>query len=340
MNSSSMSLKSLLCAAAAAAVCVAAPGCKSHHQNAELLERELRMQEDRIFQLEDELDEMCYALESARRENQSLKKEMSGGDKGPGSAAPSVSVPNAPAVDGVPSFEGPAVETPKYEFVPKHKSGSLDEAPRFEEMPNSESSAPEFINPGEDASTLKRASHERPVLSGDSRQITKLVLNRQLTGGWNPDHKHGDDGIFVAFEPRDAQNKLVEAAGDVSIVVLDPTQSGAEARIARWDFTTDEAEMQFRQRGLARGLQFELPWPSKPPASRDLRLFVRLTTIDGRKVETSSTLRVTPKDGWTSRPAEKAPAVVAKPAAPDVQPAAHQTPEKKSPVPRPWSPDR
>lgn len=345
MNSSSMPFSRLHFAAFVAIACVAAQGCKSHG-NSELLERELRCQEDRIYQLEDELDEMCNALESSRRENQALKKEVSGGDKGPGQSAPSVSVPGAPSVDGVPSLDAPAVESPsieapKYEFVPRHRSNrTLEEAPQFEEVPHSDSPEPQMIDPSDEAPPFKRASHERPVLSGDSRTITRLAVNRQLTGGWNSDQKHGDEGIFVAFEPRDSQSKLVEAAGDVSIVVLDPGKSGAEARVARWDFTTDEAEQHFRKGAIGRGLQFELPWPSNPPTSRDLRLFVRLTTMDGRKVETSSKIRVTLCDGWSAKNDEEAPAVAEKPEVPDILPADHSTASRNLRVPRAWSPDR
>ena len=107
--------------------------------------------------------------------------------------------------------------------------------------------------------------------------------------------------MFVAFEPRDANNKLVEAVGDVSIVVLDPSQTGAAARVARWDFTTDEAEMNFQTGPIGRGLQFELPWPSDPPTSRDLRLFVRLSKPDGESIETDAKIRVTPCENWSSK---------------------------------------
>ena len=42
---------------------------------------------------------------------------------------------------------------------------------------------------------------------------------------------------------------------------------------------------------MARGLQFELPWPAEPPKNRDLRLFVRFTTPDGKKITTDAPIR-------------------------------------------------
>ena len=38
-------------------------GCQSHTLNSQLLERELRLQEDQIYRLQDVLDEKCARLE-------------------------------------------------------------------------------------------------------------------------------------------------------------------------------------------------------------------------------------------------------------------------------------
>lgn len=325
-------------------------GCKGSGSS-DLLERELRRQEDCIYQLEGELDNACDALDASRRENESLKKELSGGDKGAGGQfAPSVTLP--PTITGPGSQPGsdPLHDTPKFK-LPRGKKPDT-EAPKFEEAPRFNSPTTEQA-PKFDASELdepqplfKSSSHSsdrQEGLTDDARRIARLALNRQLTGGWNPDGRHGDEGLFVAFEPRDAANKLVKAVGDVSIVALDPAQTGAGARVGRWDFTTDEAAAMFRQGLMARGLQFELPWPSSPPKNRDLRLFVRLTTPDGRKVETDSRIRITPYDqeskNWTPRMTDKEESPKPAAAGPEF-PASHTEPLPKA-APRPkWSPDR
>ena len=59
---------------------------------------------------------------------------------------------------------------------------------------------------------------------------TKLVINKRLTGGLDRDGHNGDEGVLVVFEPRDAQDRLVNAVGDVSIVVMDPALEGAAQR--------------------------------------------------------------------------------------------------------------
>jgi hypothetical protein len=256
----------------------------------------------------------------------------------------------APRID-VPDLDAPATappgdEAPPFRFVPKQNQvpGEPDTLPDTD-LPGAES-----IEPGADTPGLEQTSHAERVLTGDASEVVKLVFNRQLTGGWNPNHKHGDEGVFVAFEPRDRANQLVAAPGSISIAVLDPAQTGGAARVGRWDFTVDEAAAYYRTKGLGRGYQFELPWPSKPPSNRDLRLFVRFETADGRRIEADTRIRVTLYDGWTTRDARSATAQEAEAGAPkpesrlvESKPAASQPsrarPARTARQPR-WSPRR
>ncbi|NDC64246.1 MAG: hypothetical protein EBZ59_09755, partial [Planctomycetia bacterium] len=52
-----------------------AVGCKSD-MNQQLLERELRMQEDQIYRLQDELQDKCERLSRTAGENASLRKQL------------------------------------------------------------------------------------------------------------------------------------------------------------------------------------------------------------------------------------------------------------------------
>lgn len=62
------------------AVLMAAGGCQSH-LNQQLLERELRLQEDQIYRLQDVLDEKISRLEHIVQENASLRKQLGYGDR-------------------------------------------------------------------------------------------------------------------------------------------------------------------------------------------------------------------------------------------------------------------
>ncbi|NDC63157.1 MAG: hypothetical protein EBZ59_04040, partial [Planctomycetia bacterium] len=126
-------------------------------------------------------------------------------------------------------------------------------------------------------------SYEQSLGGGGS--ITHLVINPTRTECFDGDGDGRSDGLAVVFEPRDEDERLVTAAGDVSIVAIDPAASGNEGCVARWDIPAAEAIGHFRRTSRARGLHFVLRWPDQPPRSEQLRLLVRLTTFEGRTHE-------------------------------------------------------
>ena len=143
-----MNRNSSLAVLAAMAVTVAAGGCKSD-LNQQLLERELRMQEDQIYQLQDELQDKCFRLSRSSGENTSLRKQLGIVDADaslpsrlnvpPGVAlpavlppallAPSVALP-APVAPARPSVVTPRVLVPPAINLPE-PSQSTPEGLRF-----------------------------------------------------------------------------------------------------------------------------------------------------------------------------------------------------------------
>ena len=99
---------------------------------------------------------------------------------------------------------------------------------------------------------------------------------------------------MVVIEPRDADGKLLEAPGEVSVAVIDPALEGPAGRIARWDFSADEIARKFRNTIAGRAIELEMPWPGEPPRNDRLHLFVRYITSDGRKLHADRPIRVNP----------------------------------------------
>jgi hypothetical protein len=215
---------------------IAAAGCRTNISQ-DLLEQELRMQEDKIYELQGLVDEYEARLDSCARENQSLLKETvenpsprsesrrkKAGDHG--LALPEVEVPGG----AVPPYEGPPVISPPDPDVPEGESAPESEpAPPYNmRLPNSSatpgdrSQLPEFEMP---------ADEELPAgdKTASDDTVTQITLNRKLTGGHNADGQPGDDGLMVVVEPLDAKGDLLEIPGEVSVVVLDPAQEGEAA---------------------------------------------------------------------------------------------------------------
>jgi len=91
-----------------AVACVASAGCKSDLSQ-QLLERELRYQEDQIYQLQDELQDKCARLDMLSGENASLRKQLG---VSPGDSL-GRSRPAAPRPASAPVAVPPAIQIPE-----------------------------------------------------------------------------------------------------------------------------------------------------------------------------------------------------------------------------------
>ena len=254
---------------------LALAGCRAD-PHIELMERELRLQEDEIYRLRESIEDYQVALDTQRSGAVS-------GPSGTGRGAAGVSTtpspldlaPLAPPVPelGEPLKEGevPELLIPEDSQAPPHQQDQPDRVP---------------LEPGEeapdDAPKSQQTSAAEPIVLADSRQVTQLVLNRLRTGGYDADGRPGDEGIVALIEPRDTRGRTATAPADISVVAIDLALEGEAARVGRWDFSTAETAKLFRTWGERRGIQLQMPWPAHPPAHGKLTLVVRYTTRDGR----------------------------------------------------------
>jgi len=305
-----------------ALMAMTALGCRGGGSQ-ELLERELRLLEDEIYDLEDHLEQCHEQTEKLRQENDSLRGQLGSegssadpgalgapdgsyvppdvelpeaelpdfqlpGGPGPGSlepppaipldappSSPSPSQPSASLPGGTaPPFEGPPVIQPPGDGVPEGELPPLGGSdPSFELVPPG---AVDTANAG--AMPSPRNATQAPA------EVVEISLRRYLAGGETEPGVRGSEGLVLVVEPRDASGQYVDVPGTVAAVLLDPTRQGAEARVARWDFTPDESEVRFRQSALGRGMHFHLEWPNGRPDARMLNLYVRYITADGREL--------------------------------------------------------
>jgi hypothetical protein len=278
-------------------------GCRNQAAQ-DLLERDLRYQEDRIYELEAKLEMQCDLVEALRRENDALRvakpadaeKPTSSSRQGNGKwqprggnvqdlVPPSISLPDAPPFDGPPEIRSPNKKFPE------------GEPPR--------SDAPKFEAPLKNSGT---PGGEGPRLG--SAEVMSITLDEQRSHGYDNDGLPGDDGVSVVVEPRSVDGQLVNSPGPISIVLMDPTLSGPAARLARWDFTADEVTRRWTHQAAsdaqtaADGYLFSMRWVGQPPRNRNLALHVRYQTSDGRKLDASLPIEIEPPG---NAPAASAP---------------------------------
>jgi hypothetical protein len=282
---------------AALGLASAAVGCRHADLNRELVEREMRLQEDEIYHLQDALTDSEKRLESLRVENAALQRQLDQTRGGvPLAPEPVAPVPPTRGGDATPRSSQPDIGPPTQVMPPQIQVPGLEGPPPTSPVdPRSSWRSKRGVRPAnyqEDAresDSLDSSAEARP---SNPDQIAKIVLSRQLTGGYDADRQLGDEGIRLVIEPRSEDDQLVRQAGDVAVVIVDPALTGEESRVARWDFDRDEITKHFEKTVLAEGIHLELPWPAAPPQHERLMVFVRLTTPDGATFEASQPILV------------------------------------------------
>lgn len=307
-------------------------GCKSDLSQ-QLLERELRMQEDQIYQLQDELQDKCARLERVAGENTSLKRQLGfseadgpavrrgpsllGGQPTPaprtgpgqpllvppsidipgagtGSAAPPAGVLPPPARPGViapPTLDGvpPLPAEPRFPGAQTQDRSTVTPVSATVAVEGVPTADPRRGEPPAD----RQLSHEESL--ADSGRITHVVVNPARTECFDGDGDGVSDGLAIVIEPRDGDERLVTAAGDVSISVYDVSGPTGAAPVARWDIPAREAIGRFRRTSRNRGLHFVLRWPGPPPQGDHVQVQVSLTTFEAASFQADCTVAVHPQ---------------------------------------------
>jgi hypothetical protein len=302
-------------------------GCRSDLSQ-QLLERELRYQEDQIYQLQDELQMARSRLARTSSENASYRRQLGvdgqaaaprtaparpsrdtlpapmavpparslpdaaapSAAPGPGRAAPPVDLA-PPALEGVPPLPGAGALLAPPREIPLGDEGVLS-------LPSATSPPP---SNDRELLRLAHAVPDEPLTVSDPPvdvgRATHLVVNPRQTACLDTDGDGTSDGLTLVFEPRDDAARLAAAVGDVTVAVFDPatgsdTATGQAAAIANWEIPAAEAAARFRRTSRQRGIQVTLPWPGLPPQGDHVRVAVRLVPAEGPPLEGDATIPV------------------------------------------------
>ena len=116
------------------------------------------------------------------------------------------------------------------------------------------------------------------------------------------DDAPGDDGVTVALELRDERGERVWQPGAISVVVLDLSQTGPAARVARWDLDREQVEQLADAEDTRAAIVLHMAWPGEAPQRERLQLHVRYVTDDGRKLEAYRDITIQLPSGSAQRP--------------------------------------
>jgi len=279
-------------------------GCRAD-PNMQLVERELALQDQQIFKLEDHLAD-CHALAAEyRREIASLRRQLDskGGASSSGrpdsSGAGGLSMPDV--TDNGDSADSPPDNAQGYEPEYDGYNPLSDPPPPFTPQ---EGTPPTPADDNLDAdgdpasAEVYPASEPLPLPIQSAEAIDHVHLAQQI---FLADTASGSQAeIDVTIQPRDVHGQVVRASGEVSLMLLELLAEG-EREIARWHFSADETRRMWQAHSTAdEGIHVRLPWPGTPKRG-EYRLWARMTHDAGKHLE-KKTFDVDPQTLAKRRP--------------------------------------
>jgi hypothetical protein len=249
-------------------------GCQSGVER-DVVQREMRQQEDQIYALEDYLSEYQQLLCDARSENQMLKQQMVKGqfrEERSGSKADDLnSLPSPPATRST---------------LPRGMSKpEVEPSVAPPDIPPLDLSEP-AVPPLQDQSAIEpeKLEHEIQPVAAEVDAVGEAATAVVVHGEVQLDDLESGPRVLVKVEPVDDQGRLADYRGRLSLLVLDPAAREKEQQLARWDFEPNDLPQLTERAKHGTLFEFPLQLAADSPTDRPLELWVRLLPEDGEKV--------------------------------------------------------
>jgi hypothetical protein len=316
---------SRLATTVALAALVGIVGCRNNAAQSDLIQREMRHQEDQIYALQDYLAEYQQLLCEARAENEALRKQSVRGQFRDGSpksdddtlptppATPpsppaganeseiklddhiEMTLPDAPPLVPEPP-EAPPLDTSSQDnAAPDATDDMVESAPAADA--NLEEDQDRVDSGATETSTVVNASYEEPTIDSaetelSPSEIAAVAMRAEVVAA--DDIADDDDAagprVLLDVLPLAADGTAVSFDGRLSLMFRDPAATGKAQVVARWDFAADELADFVHETSHGNTFVFPLQLPQRVPTDRRMELWVRLIPLDGEKVIRHSAL--------------------------------------------------
>lgn len=150
--------------------------------------------------------------------------------------------------------------------------------------------------------SVSQATSTRRARSPQQRDIAKarnltseIVISTRTTRGRNLDGLAGDEGLDLMIFTRNAAGRMATEPGELTVSLIDPTESAEFQQIGIWKFLPSETKLFLAQpNNDGMGILLHLPWDQSTPQNSNLDLHVRFKTPDGRSFQTSRSIHINP----------------------------------------------
>lgn len=264
-------------------------GCRVPRQ-VELLQREVRRRDERIFELEYRLEQLqgsylvpdsfggddeYFWLPEEKGRASRRSGSRSTGDDGDASRPTPAARDDSPAPRAR-EADPPIEATPSDDFEP------------FDEPPVELDGANLFPQ-----STAPR--HRRLPGSPSDREPTRIVVNELLTAAYSGDVRRG--GVQLVCELRDAAGRPVRSDGEVEVRLVDAQTQGAgelPMTLGRRGFLAAETAAAWSDTPLGPQMRFDVPLTKGRPVGDRLAVDVAYRTVSGRVLTDRSEIDLGP----------------------------------------------
>lgn len=271
-------------------------GCQSGGQH-DIVVRELRMQEDQLYALENYLAQYQQLVRQYRSENASLRRQLAevngaadgilssprdGESTGRSSGAGG---PTLPKTNGRPQQETPA--------APNDTDRAEPEIPPLEPMPPpaSSSAASTAFAP---ASALAAEEAGRAIVT--QVRLVEPVPNASAAAGQATSHCYSLHGEILANDTGGGPRLVVDVEAEdsfaasepsddtLSIMILERPANAVPHSLARWDFTADEVRDSMTISDGRRLMRFYLELPNDFVSAAVTEIWARIVPQVGEKI--------------------------------------------------------
>ena len=92
----------------------------------------------------------------------------------------------------------------------------------------------------------------------------RIEIDR-LSGGYNHDGRHGDEGVVVYLKPLDAEGDVIKAAGEIEIQLWDLAGTPQELLVGQYVLDAMHARELWYGKFLNKHYTIHCPWREQPP---------------------------------------------------------------------------
>jgi hypothetical protein len=260
-------------------------GCQSAGQYDQVA-RELRMQEDQLYAMEDYLEQYQQLVCKYRSENAKLKRQLAENGVAPATSPPERSpTPSTPPVDVTPPADGatppsilqppdvpPLGETTEDGATHKNRRRAHGNVKQVAaEMTEDESSAAQTV-------ALEKVEQANPA--SDVWLHGEVVVNDE----------GGGPRMVVEVQPLDAEGKPTLFDGALSLLLTAPGDLGETVNVARWDYRPNDVRAAIDSTSDDKPIRFQLELPPDSAASESTEIWVRLLPRGGGKLLTRTAI--------------------------------------------------